>query len=327
MIDRRRFIMMSGLGLAATVFPRSACSQAPHKLARLLVGFPPGGSLDVVARLLAQQLKGCAEAIIVENRPGAGGRIALEALKNSPPDGTLMVLTPGDQLTLFPHIYKNLPYVPQRDFAPVSTVCSVQFLLTIGPMVPASVDTLQAFIAWCRANPKLANYGTRGAGTRQHFIGKSLARAAGFEFVHVPYKGAPPAMQDLIAGQIAANISVISTVLPNIEAGQLRALMTSAPKRSAALPQLPTAREVGYPALEAVETFGLLVPRGTPQGTVDALNTAARQALASTVVREALTKMSFEPTVSTPAEFAALIKSDLESWAGAVQTSGFKPLD
>jgi tripartite-type tricarboxylate transporter receptor subunit TctC len=327
MIDRRRFIAMSALALAAAALPRAACSQATRKLARLVVGFPPGGSLDVVARLLTEQLKGYADSVIVENRPGAGGRIALEGLRNSPPDGSLMVLTPGDQLSLFPLVYKSLAYDPFKDFVPVSTVCTVQFLLTIGPMVPTSVDTLQSFIAWCHANPKLASYGTAGAGTRQHFIGESFSRAAGFEFVHVPYKGAPPAMQDLLAGQIAANVSVISTALPSIEAGKVRALLTSAPRRSAALPQVPTAREAGYAALEAVETFGLLLARGTPQVTVDALNAATRRAIASATAREGLTKLSFEPAGSTPEEFAALIKFDFERWSGVVRTSGFKSID
>lgn len=326
MIDRRRFIAMSALGLAAAT-PRAGWSQATRKLARLVVGFPPGGSLDVVARLLAEQLKGYADSVIVENRPGAGGRIALEGLRNSPPDGSLMVLTPGDQLSLFPLVYKSLAYDPFKDFVAVSTVCTVQFLLTIGPMVPTSVDTLQSFIAWCRANPKLASYGTAGAGTRQHFIGESLSRVAGFEFVHVPYKGAPPAMQDLLAGQIAANVSVISTALANIEAGKVRALLTSAPTRSAALPQVPTAREAGYAALEAVETFGLLLARSTPQVTVDALNAATRRAIAGPTAREGLAKLSFEPAGSTPEEFAALIKFDFEKWSGVVRNSGFKPID
>lgn len=325
MIDRRRFIAMSALGLAAAANTRVA--HATRKLARLIVGFPPGGSLDVVARLLAEQIKGYADSVIVENRPGAGGRIALEALRNSPPDGSLMVLTPGDQLSLFPLVYKSLAYDPFKDFVAVSTVCTVQFLLTIGPMVPTSVDTLQSFIAWCRANPKLASYGTAGAGTRQHFIGESLSRAADFEFVHVPYKGAPPAMQDLLGGQIAANISVISTALPNIEAGKVRALLTSAPGRSAALPQVPTAREVGYAVLEAVETLGLLLARSAPQVTVDALNAATRRAIANSTVREGLAKLTFEPAGSTPEEFAALIKFDFERWSGVVRTSGFKSID
>lgn len=327
MIDRRRFIAMSSLGLTAIAFPEAAWSQALHKLVRLVVGFPPGGSLDVVARLLAEQLKGYAESVVVENRPGAGGRIALGSLKSSPADGTTILLTPGDQLSLFPHIYTSLPYDPQKDFATVSTVCTVQFLLAVGPMVPSSVDTLQSFLSWCRANPKLASFGTAGAGTRQHMIGEALSRAAGVELVHVPYKGAPPAMQDLLAGQIAANIAVISTALSQIQTGQLRGLMTSAPKRSAALPQVPTAREAGFPDLEAIEAFGLLLPGGTPPAIVEALNAATQQALVSPALREGLAKLALEPAGSTPGEYTALIMSDTEKWSGIVRASGFKPMD
>jgi tripartite-type tricarboxylate transporter receptor subunit TctC len=306
---------------------RPAPAQAPHRLARILVGFPPGGSLDVVARTLAEQMKGYAESVIVENRPGAGGRIVLEALKSVPLDGSTFVLTPGDQLTLFPHIYKSLAYDALRDFTPVSTVCSVQFLLTIGSMVPANIATLQGFLDWCRANPRLASFGTPGAGTRQHFMGMGLARAAGIELVHVPYKGAPQAMQDLTGGHVAATISVASNALSGVNAGQIRALMTSAARRSTVLPQVPTAREMGYPAAEAVETFGLLLPRGAPQDVVAALNTATRQALASKNMLESLGRLGFEAAGSTPAEFASVIKSDLERWSRAVQEIGFQPLE
>ena len=156
MIARRRFLSSVAGGLTAAMLP-SLPTSAAVKLARLVVGFPPGGSIDFVARLLAEQLKTYAETVVVENRGGAGGRLALEALRTAPPDGTVMVMTPGDQLSLFPHIYKNLPYNAQRDFSPVSTVCTVQFLITVGPMVPTSVDTLDAFITWSRANPKMAS--------------------------------------------------------------------------------------------------------------------------------------------------------------------------
>ena len=327
MIDRRDFIKLTGAALGTCGYPATPRAQGPLKLARLIVGFPAGGSLDFVARLLAEHLKGYAEATIVENRAGAGGRIALETLKNAPVDGSQFVLTPGDQLSLFPNIYTGLRYDPLRDFAPVGTVCTVQFVLTVGPQVPPGVDTLAKFIAWCRDNPKLANYGTAGAGTRQHLMGASLARSAGFEFVHVPYKGAPPALQDLLAGNIAANIAVISTALPSIQSGQLRALMTSAPIRSAQLPNIPTAKEAGFADLEAIETFGLILPAGAPKNTIDALNAALRSALASAVVREGLGRLTFEPSGSSPEEYAGLIKSDLAAWADVVRKLRFKPLN
>jgi tripartite-type tricarboxylate transporter receptor subunit TctC len=326
MIDRRRFIA-SSCGLVAATFPADAWSQPAHKLARIVVGFPPGGSLDAVARLLSGHLKEYAETVIVENRGGAGGRLALEGIKKAPADGTIMVLTPGDQLGLFPHIYKDLSYDPVHDFEPVSGVCTVHFLLIIGPMVPDSVRTLQSFIDWCRDNPKLANFGTGGTGTRPHFMGELFARAAGFSFVHVPYKGGVLAVQDVLAGHLAANVSVITTTLPNLQAGKLRALMTSAPARSAALPDVPTARELGYPSLEASEVFGVLLPRGTDPAMVLALNAAIRQALANDEVRQGLAKLGLEPAPSGPQEYASLIKSDLKAWSGIVRASGFNPIE
>lgn len=327
MINRRNFIALSGAALAACGYPPTPRAQSSLPLARLMVGFPAGGSLDVVARLLVEHMKGYAETTIVENRAGAGGRIALEALKHAPADGSQFVLTPGDQLSLFPNIYSGLRYDPLQDFAAVGTVCTVQFVLTVGPQVPTSVDTLAAFIAWCRDNPKIANYGTAGAGTRQHLMGARLARSAGFEFVHVPYKGAPPALQDVIAGSIAANIAVISSALPSIRSGHLRALMTSASTRSAQLPNVPTAREAGFSDLEAVETFGVLLPAGTPQGTIDALNAGLRSALDSAAVRNGLERLSFEVRGSSPQEHTDLIKSDLAAWADVVRGLGFKPIN
>jgi tripartite-type tricarboxylate transporter receptor subunit TctC len=292
-----------------------------------MVGFPAGSSPDFVARLLAEYVKDYAPSIIVDNRPGAGGRVPLEALKGGERDGSLMVLTPGDQLALFPHVYAKLGYDALKDFAPVSTVCLVQFLLLVGPLVAPEVKTVADFVAWCRANPKLATYGSPGEGTRPHFMGASLARSAGVEMIHVPYKGGPPVVQDLLAGQIAASVSVVSNVLPHVEAGRLRALATTAPRRSAVLPDVPTAREAGYPALEGVEWFGLFVPAGTASEIVSGLNAAVRKAVDMDAVKTSLAQQAFEPTGCTPADFAQLIKSDLERWAATVKAFGFKPMD
>ncbi|MFC5417984.1 Bug family tripartite tricarboxylate transporter substrate binding protein [Bosea eneae] len=322
MIDRRQLIAMAGLTAVASTAPRKARAAVPFKTARLQLGFAAGGSVDYVARLLAEHLKDYAETIVVENIAGAGGRIVLQSLVNAPADGSVMVLTPGDQLSLFPHLYRNLPYDPRKHFTAVSTVCTVQFLLTIGPAVPASVTTLKAFIAWGRDNPTLATYGTSGVGTRQHLLGVALAQAAGFEFTHVPYKGAAPALQDVLAGQIAANISVISNPLPHIAEGKLRALATTARLRSGLLPHVPTAREAGYAALEALETFGLLLPQAVPRAAVDALNNSVRRALSSPAVKAALSKLQLDAAGSTPKEYADLIAADLQSWDETVRLSG-----
>jgi tripartite-type tricarboxylate transporter receptor subunit TctC len=329
MLSRRCFVISSGsAGLACALGGLApAAAQTLAKTARLLVGFPPGGSLDVVARLLVEHMKGYAASMIVDNRPGAGGRIALEALKAGEPDGSLLALTPGDQVTLFPHVYQRLNYDALRDFVPITTVCTFPFVLAVGPMVPANVTTLAQFVGWCRANPKLATYGSPGAGTRPHFLGATLARAAGFEFVHLPYKGGAPAMQDLLGGQIPAVISVLSNAYPHVQAGNLRALATTAPQRSPLLPNVPTAREAGYPEMEAVEWFGLLAPAKTPADTIKVLNASVQRALQTDAFKSGLARQSFDVAGMSQNDFVALIKADTERWGGIVKASGFKPID
>jgi len=330
MITRRRFLCASAsAGLSCSLATLSSQPQAGviSGNARFLVGFPPGGSVDFVGRLLSHQMKGYASSLIVDNRPGAGGRAALDALKGAAADGTVTALTPGDQITLFPHVYKQLGYDPQRDFIQVATVCTAQYLLTIGPMVPSSVTTLAAFIEWCRANPKTATYGTPGVGSRPHFLGAILAQAAKFDFVHVPYKGAAPSMQDLLAGQIPAALNVISTALPHIEAGRVRALATTAPSRSPLLPGVPTAREVGYPQLEALEWFGVFAPVATPEPVVVGLREAIQHARATDAFKAGLAQQSLDPSNVSAQEFATLINSDTARWAEVVKASGFRPVD
>jgi tripartite-type tricarboxylate transporter receptor subunit TctC len=326
MMTRRRFLIASA-GTALVSYPSQAWAEVIAKGARMLVGFPAGGSVDFVARLLVDQMHGYAASMIVDNHAGAGGRAALDALKSGAADGSVIALTPGDQITLFPHVYKKLGYDPLRDFVPVMTVCTVQFLLTVGPMVPATVTTLSAFVDWCRANPKLATYGTPGTGSRPHFLGAALARAGNFEFVHLPYKGAAPAIQDLLGGQIPATVNVISNSLPHIQAGTLRALATTAPNRSPLLPNVPTMREAGYPQLEALEWFGVFVPAATPEQTVIGLKDAVDHAVATAVFKTGLGQQSFEPAGSSGREFAQLIKSDTERWGDVVKASGFKPIE
>jgi tripartite-type tricarboxylate transporter receptor subunit TctC len=230
-------------------------------------------------------------------------------------------------VALFPHVYAKLGYDALRDFTPVSTVCTVQFLLTVGSLVPTDVKTVADFVSWCRANPKLASYGSPGEGTRPHFMAASLARTAGVPMTHVPYKGGPPVVQDLLAGQIAAALNVVSNVLPHVEAGRLRALATTAPRRSAILPDVPTAREAGYPAMEGVEWFGLFVPIGTPNEIVSGLNSSIRKSLESDALRLSFAKQAFEIAGCSPAELTEIIKSDREMWRTTVAATGFTPMD
>ncbi|MGH6814565.1 MAG: Bug family tripartite tricarboxylate transporter substrate binding protein [Hyphomicrobiaceae bacterium] len=330
MLSRRCFVTTSasaGLACALGGSATTTCAQTLAKNARLLVGFPPGGSLDVVARLLVEHMKGYAPSMIVDNRPGAGGRIALEALKAGEPDGSLLALTPGDQVTLFPHVYKRPTYDALRDFVPVTTVCTFPFLLAVGPIVPANVSTLAQFIDWCRANPRLATYGSPGVGTRPHFLGVTLARAAGFKFVHLPYKGGAHAIQDVLGGQIPAIISVFSNVYPHVQSGSMRALAITAPQRSPLLPNVPTAREAGYPGMEAVEWFGLFVPAKTPADIVNFLHSSVQLALQTEPVKSGLARHSFDAVAISRTDFVALIRADTERWGEIVKASSFKPIE
>src|SRR5262245_11920954 len=277
MITKRAFMSATcgSLAALATGFRCSAWAQPLHTSARMLVGSIPGSGTDAVTRLLVSGMKGYAANFVVENRPGAGNRIALDALKASAADGSVAVLTPASMLVIYPHIYRKFNYDALNDFVPITTVCDVSFVLTIGPMVPAQVQTLGEFIAWCRANPGKASYGSPGAGTMLHFVGAMLARAASFEFIHVPYAGTR-GLQDVMGGQLAASINTIGPTLPHVQSGALRALATTCPSRSPSLPNVPTLKELGYHDLEAVEWFGVFVPAKTPREIVEKLNVPAR---------------------------------------------------
>jgi tripartite-type tricarboxylate transporter receptor subunit TctC len=325
MLTRRHFVAAMGAGVASLGFAPLAHSQVVGKLTRVIVGFAPGGSSDVVARLIVDQMRDYASTIIIDNRPGAGGRIAMEVTKASAADGSVMVLTPASMIVLYPHLYKPLGYDPVQDFVAVTTVCAFPFVLSAGPMVPREVKTLADFIAWCKANPRLASYGTSGAGSMLHFAGMMLARAANFEFTHVPYKGAAPALQDLLGGQVASTVGVLGIALPHIQAGKLRALATSGAERSPFLPDVPTLKEAGYPGLEITEWQGLFVPAKTPPAIVDGLNRSVRAALDSNEVKAGLGKQAFEVGGTSPAAFARLVQSDIERWGPIVKESAFTP--
>jgi tripartite-type tricarboxylate transporter receptor subunit TctC len=325
MITKRQFSLgLCATGLTSMVpsIRQPAHAQAGSRGARIMVGFGPGGALDVTARLLTTAMKDYASPFIVENRPGASERIALEAVKSSAADGSTLLLTGSSSVAVVPHVYK-LNFDPLQDFTPVTTVCRFPFLLTVGSMVPSQVKTLGNFISWCRANPRQATYGTVGAGSLHHFIGVALSRAAGFEFVHVPYQGLA-AVQDLLAGRIAATIFPPGPTLPYVQSGELRALLTTGTQRSALLPEVPTARELGYPAIEDDDWFGIFVPAKTSIETVKTLNTAIRAALKTSDVKAGMTKLSLEPSGETQEEFARRVRSEFDRWGPIVEASGFR---
>jgi tripartite-type tricarboxylate transporter receptor subunit TctC len=325
MLSRRRFVAAAAGAGASIAAPRRAHSQVVGKLTRMIVGFAPGGSSDVTARLLVDQMRGYASTIIIDNRPGAGGRIAVESAKAGAPDGSVLLLSPASMIVLYPHLYKPLGYDPVQDLIAVTTVCAFPFVLSVGPLVPRDVRTLADFIQWCKANPKLASYGTSGAGSMLHFAGMMLARAANFDFTHVPYKGASPALQDLLGGQVASTVGVLGIALPHIQAGNLRALAMTGATRSSFLPDVPTLTEAGFPGLEITEWQGLFVPAKTPPPVVHALNRSVRDALDTAEVKAGLIKLSFEAGGTSPEQFADIVRADIARWEPIVKASGFTP--
>lgn len=330
-MDRRTF-QAAILAMASAAVSGTAAAQQPapllNKPLKIVVGFPPGGSADTVARALVQELSGLAPAVIVENKPGAGGRVAMETVKAADADGTTVVLTPASMVVLYPHLYKRLSYNPQTDFAPVAKVAAAPFVIAVGPAVPASVKNLTDLAKWAKTNTGQAAYGSSGAGSMPHFTGVSLGKAMKMEWLHVPYRGAAPAMTDLIGGQVAANVSVMSNALPQIQGGKVRALAISSPQRSPELPQIPTLAELGYGEATAVEWFGVFAPAKTPAPIIAALNKAIAEAVRTKTFHDAMAKGAFQTVpVDSPSSFAAAVKEDINRWGPVVKDSGFTPED
>lgn len=325
MLQRRTLLQSLGLAAAPLLtLPRSARAQLAGN-AFVVSGFPPGGMGDTVARPLMEKLRGrYAEALLHDNRPGAGGRIAAEYVKRAAPDGRTILQIPSSIMTLYPHIYSKLPFEPLVDFAPVSTLCSYIFSFTAGPGLPAEITTVAEYIKWARAHPKLAVYGVPAAGSALHFAGMMLQREAKFEFSSVPYRGGAPLLQDLLGGQVPVSFNVLGEVLPSIKAGKLRTLALTSPQRSPFLPDAPTMVEEGFPSIALQEWLGWFVPAKTPQDIVQRLNTQVREGLQSPELLEALHKNALEPKYQSPAEFADLIRRDSARWGPIVKATGFK---
>ena len=322
---RRQFLATSSasLALAALAAP-AARAQALPDTARIFAGFAPGGTVDVTSRRVADKLRDLvAKTVVVENRTGAGGQIALSALKAAAADGLTLVVTPMSMLGIYPHTYKKLPYDPVADFAPVSQVARLDMGLGVGPLVPASVRTLQEFVAWCKANAKDASFGSPAPGSVPHFVAELFGRAAGFDFKHVPYRGTQPAIVDLMGGQIASVSGPVGEFLQHLPSGKVRLLATSGAARSRFAPTVGTCAEQGFKDIVFDEWFGAFVPAKTPADAVQRLSAAMRKALAAPDVVDALALMGLEARSSTPAELGALLKKDSERWAPLIKTIGF----
>lgn len=321
MTTRRHFLVHAG-GVACACASLASAAE-PLALAKILLGAPAGGAGDLMARRLADKLSGTyASKVIVENKPGAGGQLAITALKDAPDDGSTLLLTPSSLLSIYPYTYARLPYRPQEDLAPVSLAAYSNHALGVGPSVPASVKTLKDFLAWAKAHPDQASYGSPASGSIPHLIMVVLARQTGAPLRHIPYRGSTLGLQDLRGGQLAAMSSPVGAFLPHLASGQVRLLAVSGEQRSPFVPEVPTYRQLGHP-ITAREWYGFFAPAKASAEVVARAASALRVALSAPDAAEGIRQFGLEAAHSNPAQLAEMLKADSDEWRALVKSVGF----
>lgn len=298
-------------------------AAAQDKTVRILVGFPAGAGLDTMTRLVAERMRvSLGQPVVVENRPGAAGQIAMSAVKAAPADGLTLVMTPLVTVVTAPHVFARLPYDAFADFAPVAHAADFLFAFTVGASVPA--NSLANYVALVKKDLKYGNYASAGTGSLPHFFSLLFADTAGIKMNHIGYKGTAPALTDLLGGQLGAFMGTVSDVATQHKAGKLRVLATSGARRARELPEVPTFRELGY-AIEGAGWYAAYAPARTPKATVDRLANAIIEAIKSPQVREKLEALGMEPTGLGPDVLADIHKADYNKWGPVIKASGFKP--
>jgi tripartite-type tricarboxylate transporter receptor subunit TctC len=318
-MDRRSLLAAVPWALAAL----TAKAQSSKPPLRILVGFPPGGSADTIARLLAERLPAQldGQTVVVDNKPGAAGRIAIDALKNATPDGNTLIVMPSGPVVLFPHVYRKLSYDPIKDLAPISQLASFQFCVVSGPMT--NVKTVADMIARAKTDPASASFGSSGNGTVPHFLGLMIANAAGIELQHVPFQGGAPALNALMGGHVGYTMDVVTEVLEQHRAGKVRVIAVSGATRAPQLPDVPTLREQGV-AMDAGAWFAMYAQSGIAPTLVQRYSQAVQKALADPAFAQRMNALGLEPIGSTPEQLAAVQRADFAKWAAPVKASGFQ---
>ncbi len=324
-LHRRTFnlsLLGSALGLAAPAVAQPAQTV-------IWSGFPPGGLGDQVTRPLLDRLKGrWPGTLILDSKPGAGGRIAADFVKRAAPDGATILQLPSSPMSIYPHTYgKKLSYDPLADFVPVTPLAAYTISLTVGPGVPADVRSVPDLVRWARANPDKANYGIPAPGSVPHLIGMLFERGAGVPFKSIPYKGGAPLLQDLLGGQVPIAFNVTSEVLQHVKAGRLRSLAVASPQRWAAMPEVPTLMELGWKDVSAVEFLGWYLPAKASPDLVRRLNAAVQDALGTPEMAEVFARHGLMPVREGPEAFAQRVKDEVAHWGPVVKATGFTPDD
>ena len=309
------------LGLLMALAPLAHAQPAyPNKPVRLIVPFAPGGSTDVLARLLSEELRAeLGQPVIVENKPGAGGNIGGDLVAKAPADGYTVLVAAAGPTVVNPSLYAKMPYSPAKDLRPVTLLINEPNLMAIHPSIPAK--SVAEFVAYAKSKPKDLSFASAGNGTPAHLAGEWFNQLTGTTIAHVPYKGTGPAINDLIAGQVAMMIDNMPALWPHVQSGRLRALAVTTEKRSGAAPDLPTLNESGAKGLVFSAWKGLMVPAATPEAIVKRLHEASVKALAKPELRKKLVDLGADPVGSTPEQFAAQIKDETVTWAKLVKST------
>jgi len=315
-------VVLAVLSVALFALPASAQEQT----LRVVVGFPPGASLDAFARLLAESMRpALGQPIVVENRTGAGGIVGNEFVKNAPPDGSTLLLAPLATMVAYPHSHgAALRYDPFRDYEPVAHLASFQLAFLVNAELAAR--SVSDYVALVKRDPRAGDYASAAAGSLPHYLGVMFARTAGLDMTHVPYRGTAPALQALLGGQVKAAMFTLADALTAVRSGKARLLAVAGAQRSPLAPETPTFRELGYP-IEASAWYALYAPAKTPREAIERLARASIEAVRAAELRERLVHMGLEPTGLGPRELAEIHRRDYEKWGPAIRASGFKPSD
>ncbi len=309
--------------LLALAFCGTALAQSyPAKSIRFIVSFPPGGSSDLIVRAIAPHMSNrLGQPVVVENRPGAGGMIGVDAVAKAPPDGYTIGLAAAGALSSNISLYPSMPFHPEKDLAPISTLAMIPFFLVAHPSQP---PTLKEVLARAKSAPGALSYGHGGNGSTMHLSGELLNMLAGVKIQSVPYKGSGPVSADVLGGQVPLGVVDVPSAIAHVRAGKMRALAVTSKQRIQAAPEVPTFEEAGVPGYEAIGWFGVVAPKETPRPIIERLNAEIRAALADPDIRNRALAAGTEPFTNTPEEFAAMIREETKKWAEVIKAGGIK---